>query len=205
MLKRHTATHCNTLQHTATHCNTLQHTKSTLRVSRNREQIQHVKEKTHTIDILQHTATHCNTLHYTATHSNTRTQPCVRDVQLREGGKDESEREHGTRGGRFVLERQQNTERRSDSVMSVFFRDRRRERVVSRGCGVSVSLTCRGCGVSVSLTCQDCHSRSAVCRVTETKEERGRERDTHRESARTGTKQESIEEEPPTFVQTDSS
>ena len=35
--KKHTATHCNTLQHTATHCNTL-----------------------------QHTATHCNTLQHTA-------------------------------------------------------------------------------------------------------------------------------------------
>jgi len=42
LYRRHTATHCNTLQHTATHCNAL-----------------------------QHTATHSNTLQLTATHCNT--------------------------------------------------------------------------------------------------------------------------------------
>jgi len=52
--------------------------------------------------------------------------------------------------------------------MSVFLRDRRRGRVVSRACGVSVSLTC-----------QDYLSRSALCRVTETQKEREGQRERH--------------------------
>jgi len=79
--KKHTATHCNTLQHTATHCNTLQYTAIHCNT------LQHTATHCHTLQhtathcsSLQHTAAHCNTLHYTATRmyaSQTNTMVCV--------------------------------------------------------------------------------------------------------------------------------
>ena len=58
--RRHTATHCNTLQHTAKHCNTLQHTAIHC-------------------NTLQRTATYRNILQHTATHVYPETQraPCA--------------------------------------------------------------------------------------------------------------------------------
>ena len=74
LVRKTTATHCNTLQHTAAHCSTLQHTAAHCNALQHTATHCNCKILLHTAahcNTLQHTAAHCYTLLRTATHYNT--------------------------------------------------------------------------------------------------------------------------------------